>query len=57
MKNVTTTIKGTKLTIEVDLEKDFGKSASGKTTIIATSSGNQEIADNVYLGLNIYKKG
>jgi len=50
--------KGSILTIEVDLSKDFGPSASGKTTIIASSEGNQAIPDGngAVLGLNIYKK-
>lgn len=56
MKNVTTKIEKKKLIIEIDLSKDFGKSKSGKTIIIASSEGNKAIADNVYLGLNVYKK-
>jgi hypothetical protein len=58
MKNMELKIKGTKLTIEVDLEKEFGKSKSGKTIIIASSEGNQPIEghDDTFIGLNIYKK-
>lgn len=59
MKNIKMEIADDKMTIEVDLTKDFGKSKSGKTTIIASSEGNQPISngdDVVYLGLNIYKK-
>lgn len=51
------------LTIVVDTEKDYGLSASGKSTIIASSSGNQKInigsrgvEDFAFLGLNIYRK-
>ncbi len=52
------------LTIVVDTEKDYGLSASGKSTIIASSSGNQKINignevsgdDFAFLGLNIYRK-
>ena len=51
------------LTIVVDTEKDYGLSASGKSTIIASSSGNQKInigsdesEDLAFLGLNIYRK-
>lgn len=58
MKNVEMKVKGNKLTIEVDLSKDFGPSGSGKTTVVATTQGNQEISGKVgfKIGLNIYKK-
>ncbi len=58
MTNVKTSIKGKILTIEVDLSKRFGKSASGKTTVIATSSGNQvvDVESGATLGLNVYTK-
>lgn len=32
MKNVEMKIEGSKLTIEVDLDQDFGPSSSGKST-------------------------
>ena len=46
------------LTIKVDLSKEFGPSASGKTIIIATTSGNVDIpgAEDKKIGLNIYRK-
>ena len=55
--NVKTTVDGNKLTIEVDLSKDFGDSKSGKTTVIASTLGNVDIEghDGVKMGLNIYK--
>ncbi len=58
MKNVEMSIDGNILTIKVDLSKDFGPSASGKTIIIASSEGNQSIPgkEAVKIGLNIYKK-
>ncbi len=57
MKNVELTIEGTMLTIKVDLSKDFGPSASGKTTIIASTEGNVSILEREEkIGLNIYKK-
>jgi len=57
MMNVKSTVKGTKLIIEVDLAKDFGKSKSGKTTIIASTKGNKPIeGTDAIMGLNIYKK-
>ncbi len=47
------------LTIKVDTKEDFGPSASGKSTIIASSSGNAKIninGEEVFLGLNLYRK-
>ena len=47
------------LTIKIDTSKEIGPSASGKTTLIASSSGNAkiEIGDReVFLGLNLYYK-
>ncbi len=45
------------LTITVDLTKRLGKSKSGKTTIIASSEGNQKVGfGDVVMGLNIYTK-
>jgi len=40
MKNVEMTVEGETLTIKVDLSKDFGKSKSGKTIIVASTEGN-----------------
>ncbi len=48
-----------KLTIIIDTNVEFGKSASGKSTIIASSSGNQPIQTpngQAFLGLNLYRK-
>ena len=59
MKNVSISIKENKMTIEVDLTENFGKSKSGKSTIIASSEGNQSITHNgevIFVGLNVYKK-
>ena len=58
MQNITMTTKGNKLVIEVDLSKDFGPSKSGKTTVIASTQGNQAVDGHagVYAGVNIYKK-
>jgi len=54
MKNVRTELKGTQLVITVDLAKDFGPSASGKTIIIASTCGNVSVGD-VKVGLNVYR--
>jgi hypothetical protein len=58
MKNVEMTVEGDILTIKVDLTKEFGPSASGKTIIIATTEGNVSIPgrDEGKIGLNVYKK-
>jgi len=58
MKNCEMKIAGNILTITVDLAKDFGKSASGKSIIIASTEGNVSVPDkeDVKIGLNIYKK-
>jgi hypothetical protein len=58
MKNCEMKIAGNILTITVDVSKDFGKSSSGKSVIIATTEGNVTIpeTDDIKIGLNIYKK-
>jgi len=57
MKNVEMTVEGTMLTIKVDLSKEFGPSASGKTTIIASTEGNVTITNREEkVGLNVYRK-
>ncbi len=59
MKNVNITVKGSKMTIEVDLDKRFGPSSSGKTMIIATTEGSTKLDGEhagVSVGLNVYTK-
>jgi hypothetical protein len=62
MKNITTAISNGKgktqiLTITIDLSKTFGRSKSGKTTIIASTEGNVAVeGTEVILGLNAYIK-
>lgn len=56
MINTEMNLNGDKLTIEVDLSKEFGKSKSGKTIVIASTKGNKEIENTgCYIGLNVYK--
>jgi len=57
MTNIDTKITGNILTITIDLSKTNGASKSGKTTIIATTAGNQKLDHNsgAIMGLNIYK--
>ncbi|HXC67011.1 MAG TPA: hypothetical protein VN638_06280 [Nitrospiraceae bacterium] len=57
MKNVEMSVVGNLLTIKVDLSKEFGPSASGKTLIIASTEGNVTIPERAEkVGLNVYKK-
>jgi len=58
MKNIEMTVEGNILTIKVDLTKEFGPSASGKTIIIGTTEGNISIpgCEDAKVGLNVYKK-
>jgi ABC-type polar amino acid transport system ATPase subunit len=58
MKNVDLKVKDNKLTIVVDLTKEFGKSSSGKSTMIASTEGNQALPgmEDVKIGLNVYRK-
>lgn len=56
--NVKYEIKGSELTIKVDLSKDFGPSKSGKTKTIASTSGIKYIDKDkgLMLGLNVNRK-
>ena len=59
MQNVDIKVDGNKLILTVDLTKTFGPSKSGKTTIIATTSGPVSVPipgqTGVQVGLNVYK--
>lgn len=58
MRNVKMTVKGSILTIEVDLSKRMGQSGSGKTMIIASTDGSTKLEgdDQISVGLNVYTK-
>jgi len=57
MKNVQMTVEGNILTIKVDLSKECGPSASGKTIIIASTEGNVAVPEREEkVGLNVYRK-
>ena len=57
MKNIELKVEGSILTITVALSKDFGKSSSGKSVIIASSEGNVSVPGREEkIGLNIYRK-
>jgi len=56
MKNVVMKLVGSKLTIDIDLAKNFGESKSGKSIVVATTGGNVSLSDGVHkIGLNVYK--
>lgn len=59
MKNVVMMVENNILTIKVDLDKRFGLSSSGKSTIIASTEGNQSVPNrdcDIKIGLNVYMK-
>lgn len=43
--------------IRFRVDRDVGPSASGKTTVVATTRGNVTLPGGVTLGLNAYRKG
>jgi hypothetical protein len=56
MKNMEMSVSGEILTIKVDLSKEFGPSASGKTIIIGSSEGNIAVPGREEkVGLNVYR--
>ena len=56
-KNVEFKVEGKKLTLVIDLEAEQGLSGSGKSTIVATTSGNVKLPGDsgVTLGINAYR--
>jgi len=55
MKNVDIEVNNNILTIKVDITKRFGKSKSGKSTIVASTEGIVTVGD-VQVGLNVFVK-
>jgi hypothetical protein len=56
MNNVKLSVKGSILTIEVDLSKRGNRSASGKSIQIASTGGNIAVPEfpDIKIGLNVY---
>jgi hypothetical protein len=58
--NVTVTVEGGKLLIEIDGNRRLGQSKSGKTTVVASTRGNAQIGlpngEVLFLGVNAYVK-
>ena len=57
MDNVNAEVKGNQLVVTVDLSKDYGASASGKTSIVASSRGGVALAgkEGFCLNISVYK--
>lgn len=57
MTNIDMKVNGNILTLTIDLSKDYGRSKSGKTIIIASTQGNKAIENTgAIIGVNCYKK-
>ncbi len=60
MDNVVTKLNGSVLTITIDLAKRLGPSASGKTTLVASTHGGMKVnlpnGDIVNVGINCFTK-
>ena len=55
-KNIEFEVKGGKLLLTIDLKKEQGQSVSGKSTIVATTSGNVKVPGaDLTLGFNAYR--
>ncbi len=57
-KNVEMKVTKNVLTIKIDLNREFGPSKSGKTTIVASSGGNVLVPgakEDIKIGINCYK--
>lgn len=53
------TVKGTVMTIEVDLAEKGEPSKSGKTDVISSTRGNRTVktdTGDVVVGLNVYRR-
>jgi hypothetical protein len=55
--NVSMRVEGNTLVIMVDLSKEYGLSASGKSMVIASTGGNISVPgqEDVKVGLNVYR--
>jgi hypothetical protein len=59
MQNVTMKVEGRELVLRINLDADLGPSKSGKTTVIATTNGNQPIPGcpvATFIGVNVYRR-
>lgn len=64
MKNIQMSREGDMLVIKINLKERHGQSASGKTTVVATTGGNVTppsgddgcFDPNMKIGINVYTK-
>lgn len=56
LKNVALNVEGNTLTITVDLSKELGPSASGKSTLIASTGGAVTVEGGARVNLSVYRK-
>jgi len=58
MQNVTMKRDKDKLVIEIDLSKEFGLSATGKTVIVASTRGNAPVpeSEDTMIGINCFRR-
>lgn len=56
--NIEAEVKAGKLVLTIDVAAEHGRSASGKSTIVATTRGNVQVpgANGLVLGLNAYRR-
>ncbi|MDY6893908.1 MAG: hypothetical protein SVO01_00595 [Thermotogota bacterium] len=56
MNNIDLKVEDKKLTITIDLSKEYGRSKSGKTIVVASTLGNHRIdGTDIHIGINAYK--
>ena len=57
MQNIEMKREGDKLILTIDLSKDFGPSASGKTILVASTRGNAKVpgTEGTMIGVNCYR--
>lgn len=54
--NVHMDVSGDVLTITIDLSRDLGPSASGKSHVVGSTRGNVTLENGVSVGVNAYRK-
>lgn len=55
-KGIVATIEGNDLVLRIGLGQDFGPSKSGKTKVVATTSGTVKLSNGMLLGVNLNRK-
>ena len=55
-KGITVTTEGDDVVIRFNATGNYGPSKSGKTQVIATTSGNVTLPNGVVIGVNAYRK-